>query len=699
MKLRSLSLENFRQFYGRCVLHFSPSEDKNVTVFYGANGAGKTTLLNAFTWCLYAEFTPAFENSTHLVNERAWNEAKSGVEVPCIVAAEFDHEDRKYVVQRTTIHKKTASGDPNVLRDAELILDITDESGRTTRGKTAADTLNQILPARLSNFFFFDGERIENLVKPDAYKEIEDAIKTILGLEVVERAIKHLGAATKKLEADLREVATPETQKFIDEKEELERSKEAKLEAKDKSGKNVDALKREQESVESKLRNLEEGKKLQEKRDRLVKEFAENQESILTVRKEIARRASRHGYLAFTKGLFDEVMSTLDSHREKGEIPSPIKRQFVEDLLEQGICICGTRLQAGSEAFQKVKNWKERAGLADVEEAWTRLCAQAEESERIREELFRFLQERGSTLAKLTATQTLLREQINEVGEALGATESEEVRMLEERRHTIVHEIEDLKKSIWGLDHDIEALGDKIKEKENQIQASQAQEMKEKKAKVRVQIARNAREVFEQILHLRTDDVRMQLDERIKKTYSKISYKAYAPSLNEQFRLELVKGVGLADETVAKGTGENQILSLSFVGALADLARQRLSEAKEGGKGGHSIGFQGGIYPIVMDSPFGSLDENYRDLVAATIPLLAPQVIVFVTKSQGLGPVRERFQSRIGSESVITYFTNKAGAAEEEIVLDGHGYPYIRSSQNGFEWAAITEVNSGKRKR
>ena len=53
-----------------------------------------------------------------------------------------------------------------------------------------------------------------------------------------------------------------------------------------------------------------------------------------------------------------------------------------------------------------------------------------------------------------------------------------------------------------------------------------------------------------------------------------------------------MKAVGLEDEAVAKGTGENQILSLSFVGALADLARQRLSEAKEGEGLGTQSGFK-----------------------------------------------------------------------------------------------------------
>ena len=69
----------------------------------------------------------------------------------------------------------------------------------------------------------------------------------------MERAIKHLGAASKKLEGELREVATPETQKFIDEKQDLEKSSEAKVQEKEKCGKNLDALKKEQELIESKF--------------------------------------------------------------------------------------------------------------------------------------------------------------------------------------------------------------------------------------------------------------------------------------------------------------------------------------------------------------------------------------------------------------------------------------------------------------
>jgi DNA sulfur modification protein DndD len=53
MKIKSLELTNFKQFYGNQIVDISTSSDKNVTVFRGVNGTGKTSLFTAINWCLY----------------------------------------------------------------------------------------------------------------------------------------------------------------------------------------------------------------------------------------------------------------------------------------------------------------------------------------------------------------------------------------------------------------------------------------------------------------------------------------------------------------------------------------------------------------------------------------------------------------------------------------------------------------------
>jgi DNA sulfur modification protein DndD len=53
MRIDSIQLTNFRQFYGPTPKIEFAHGTKNVTVIHGMNGADKTALLNAFTWILY----------------------------------------------------------------------------------------------------------------------------------------------------------------------------------------------------------------------------------------------------------------------------------------------------------------------------------------------------------------------------------------------------------------------------------------------------------------------------------------------------------------------------------------------------------------------------------------------------------------------------------------------------------------------
>ncbi|MEP0886464.1 ATP-binding protein, partial [Trichocoleus sp. ST-U3] len=96
MKLTSIKLFNFRQFYGKTPEILLASGEQNTTIIHGNNGAGKTTLLNAFTWVLYEKFTAAFASEEQLVNKRAIAEAKLKESVDCWVELGFEHHNRRY---------------------------------------------------------------------------------------------------------------------------------------------------------------------------------------------------------------------------------------------------------------------------------------------------------------------------------------------------------------------------------------------------------------------------------------------------------------------------------------------------------------------------------------------------------------------------------------------------------------------------
>jgi DNA sulfur modification protein DndD len=691
MILRTLMLENFRQFYGTQTLSFATGDDQNVTVVYGANGSGKTALLNAFTWCLYKQTTQGFERPTEVVNHRAWAEAKEGSSVNARVVVEFEHEGQAFTVERVTTDRKAPDGRHERVRDGEVTLSFIDEGGQHHVARENPDgALNQILPERLHRFFFFDGERIENLVKPAAYAEIEDAIKTVLGLEIIERSVKHLTEARRILEDDLTEVGSEEDRRLTDEVNKARKELDDLKEARRTTAANRAARDDDLERVNARLAGLEEARELQAKREELETALGENEQRIRAIRESLARAINERGYFAFVGDLAQRTTEKFDMRRERGEIPSDIKLQFVEDLLERRECICGTPLEDGTEPQARVAAWKAKAGRSDVEAAWNRLPAQAAWFTSNREELFASLHEANRDLASYRDSTRRLNEKLSDISESLSQVDSDEIRGLESRRDDLKREIEDDIRRLGAIDRDVEHVERRIREKEAELEAARAQNAQAELAKRRVRAAREAREVFEEILKVRTEEVREQLDGRLKELYADISFKAHIPELRSNFQLDLTHGAAAPELLVAKSTGENQILSLAFVGALAERARDRSIEAKKSGGDG-MLSFQGGVYPIVMDSPFGSLDESYQKQIARAIPTLAQQVVIFVSKSQGLNAVQEELAPRVGKEYVDVYYTPKHGAVET-IELHGRELPYIQESTDAYEWALLEEV-------
>ena len=118
----------------------------------------------------------------------------------------------------------------------------------------------------------------------------------------------------------------------------------------------------------------------------------------------------------------------------------------------------------------------------------------------------------------------------------------------------------------------------------------------------------------------------------------------------------------------AASTGQNQILSLAFIGSVIDRVRDWSRK--------HSvIGLDGGGFPIVMDSPSGSLDSLNRSNIADAITRLADQLVVLVSKTQWLNEVESEMEPLVRAEYVLVCYTAKADAQPEEMERYGRTDP------------------------
>jgi len=685
MKLISIKLCNFRQFYGKTLEIVLSSGECNTTIIHGNNGAGKTTLLNAFTWVLYEKFSAAFASADKLVNKRAITEAAPGEPVECWVEVAFEHDSKRYQVKRLCRAYKNGTGIEH--GKSELYLQIAGDDGRWLLPQQQPDDIiGRILPASLHQYFFFDGERIEQIVRDDKKTEIAEATKELLGLKVLNRSIEHLKNAKKTLEDELAKIGDTETKSLLREKGKIEQQSDELSNRQyeiDQELEYQNDLKRE---IGNRLLKLGGAEELQHLRDGLEAQVASIREQLKQAKDTLKRVISARGYIVLLSEATAKFRGIVDDLRSRGELPTGIKQQFVKELLERERCICGTELADGSRAYELVQAWMDRAGTADIEETAIRMEVQIDGIDKQAPELWQDIDLQQDNINQGRTELSRIETQLDDIKKKLRNYPDEDISKLQKRLDEIEEKVRELTLEKGANKQQIDSIKTEVEAKVKQIAKYKMKEDKQFLAQRRIVAVQNA---IERLIEVRTrldQQFRLQLEKRIQEIFSQISFTPYVPNLNEKYELTLFENTAWQAAAVAASTGENQILSLSFIGGIIDRVR-------EWSQKNALMGPDSSTLPVVMDSPFGSLDETYRRQIAKTIPRLANQLVVLVTKTQWRGEVAQEMTAWVGKEYVLCYNSSKPKCEEDAIELSGNRYPLVRQSPNGFEYTQIIEVH------
>ncbi|MEQ8970386.1 MAG: AAA family ATPase [Coleofasciculus sp. C1-SOL-03] len=690
MIFKQLTLENFRQFHGKQIINFSTDSQNNVTVIHGFNGSGKTTLLNALIWLFYGEFSPDFENPEYLETEAAFVQIQPWKNLRTSVKLIFQDKGRDYTAERRIEISKDNQGKRWIYKPAELTLKYIDETGEVRQPGNPQDTLEQLLPKALYPFFFFNGERIEKLASQQAYEQIESSVKVLLDIEVFDRAITHLdsnGKVAKALSDEVTKHAGEEGKKTRQERDQLEEVKNNVQGELTQLRTNLQALQNEKDKIDSKLSEMPELAKWQAERKAKEQELESKKRQLKEKCSDLARELSRHGYLVLVPDVLTKAKEILASAHKKGELPIPMKRQFVSELLEKGECICGRKLAEGEHPYNCVTEWRNRVGSEELEAAVSVTKAKLESLHKRRKTVLQDIKDVQGKRGEIYQEIRCLEEELSELSSKIGSREyAEDHGRLEARRREIDTDITNLTVEISKKDEDINNLDEQIQKKDQEIKNLDKVDEQGKIAQRRLTVLSNVRSAIKAIRNLRHEQLSKDLSKRLAEVWNRIAIKDYQASLDRQYHLRLTKNIGGVEEPVrGASTGEKQVLSLAFIGSLVDKARSTYDEQAD-----KKILFKGGLYPLVIDSAFGQLEPEYKRDVARWIPTLAPQVIVLVSESQWQKEVEEELQARIGYEWVLQCSTSKKRT--KNITLRGRQYRYVQESKDGFEKTMIVEV-------
>ncbi|MDZ8088163.1 MAG: AAA family ATPase [Nostoc sp. DedQUE12b] len=686
MKLTSIKLCNFRSFYGTTPeMLLAGGDIQNTTIIHGNNGSGKTSLLNAFTWVLYDKFSAAFASIEQLVNKRAIAEAQKGQAVECWVEIGWEHEGKRYRVKRACRGYKNE--DDFDAGKTQLTMWVGADDGKwNIPTQQPDDIINQILPATLHQYFFFDGERIEEIVRSDKKAEIAEATKIFLGVEVINRSIRHLGDAKKTLENELKAIGDSEIKQLLRQQEKIERERERITKRQTEIKEELEYQQTFKKETSNRLRELSAAKELQERWQDLELQKATNQEEYKKTKEALKKVISARGYTVLLSETTSQFRGIIHDLKQRGELTSGISREFVNDLLNSQRCICGAELHEGNHSHTHVSTWLNKAGSSAVEETAIRMIAQVDEIDKQAIGFWEEVDREQARINQLRQSISQIEGDLDNIQERLRKDANEEISSLQKRLDEIESKIDELNREQGANQQQIAQLTTEIEGLNKQIAKQKLNEDKQTLAQRRINATQDAIERLTEVRNRQEQQFRLQLEKRVQEIFMEISVTPYIPKISEKYELTLVENTTGIEAPVAASTGENQILSLSFIASIIDKVREWSEKRKM------MMIPDSSTFPIVMDSPFGSLDENSRRHIAKTIPQLANQLIVLVTKTQWRGEVETEMTDRIGREYVLTYYSSKPDCEQDDIKLGGEKYPLVKQSPNEFEYTEIMEV-------
>jgi len=627
---------NFKQYYGEETVHFAGSQaedQKNVTVIYGANGRGKTTIYRALMVALFglAELSKDKEfgkkgDKYYICNLNAMQEDTDGAGIARVKVV-FTHQGERYEIERVVASQLFKDGQVEEdFLSARLV--HTDKNGRTNmydREDEIASFVNQIFDRRMKDYFLFDGERIEQLMRDDQSqkKEVSKGIRNLLKLDALEDSVQAVSKLYANYQQEIIQAASGEYQTKLAEQQSKEKAlveKEAQLAAW-------------REEIEAKERSVEDmDAKLKENRDLSEKVVA--REQLTQQLKSLSGRKAEHlkkmremnktSFNLLMKHEYNRFYSEIELVRANLSNPYDIARELLEQILSDGRCaVCDTEFGPDSKQQKAVRLLLDK----HQDYAYTREINDLKEEVRMVMERNRAAEERIQELLKeykqIDNEQKRIQRAIETINEEIGESPNVDFRQIQQARDNAMGRIAELRDAIRRGTDEVERIAAEKRELDLLIAELEKKEA-QKDTKVRMkEIAQTARDALRTIQNKFISEISREVERETTAVFRQFIDEESRKNLKEvriekDFSLQVLAWNG-ADFLPNLSSGQRQILSLSFIISLLRIS------------GGTDDLLE---IPLFMDTPFGRISGENRDNLLRLIPDMTPQWILLATDTE-----------------------------------------------------------------
>ena len=627
MKLISIEMNNFRQYYGEGnIINFNRN-NSNITVIIGENGAGKTSIFRAMIFALFgiSELEEDSKNEkVHLVNFHKLEE-NVGKKVEASIKVNFEHEGKKYIIDRKTYSLMKENKEIISTDDTDVTLKIIDENGilqnnAITDNSEILSILEKILNPKLKDFFFFNGEKIEELAKTDAKsrKAIKEGIVKLLQIDNLELAIKILD---KMINEQIRKIKASSSGELVQKYEEKEKNEEIikKMDSeKDHLENELEIAKEQIESLTQKLKKNEGVKKYILQKENIENLRNEQKNNLRSKQEDLKKLLQSSIVNLVIENTIKDTKYHLKNQNEEINIP----QELIDKIIKEKQCICGRHFEDDSPTLELFKNYKTHY-VPILFEDWNDAIIYSEaKTEGERQELSEDLYSIAEIKEKIDEQETKIEQYKEQIKKFNLSNESDfkdyqlSLDKLEKEKNRIQEKIilnsvnkSNIKREIEEIQRDIERL--------------ETLSEKNKKEVRKKQYLEDVKNMLLSIKNIYTEKVKKQLAEEMFKVYKKmISEKdrelVSKIEVDDEYKIDLKnwQSISILQDISA---GQKQIISLALIIALSKLACNENNTIN---------------VPLFMDTPFGRISSENRKNIINTIPSEMEQWILLATDTE-----------------------------------------------------------------
>ena len=631
MQINKVILENYGLYAGKVEFDLAPRvkyrKKRPIILIGGKNGAGKTTILDALKLVLYGK---AFLGSRVSQNEyesflrqemHKGNNTSSPIGFSK-VAVEFDHvsmgKQSTYYVERSWSLKNG-----NGINEHLKIL-INGESKEDVTHDFWQGFIEELIPERLSQLFFFDGEKIKSIAEDvDGCRVLADAIKMLLGLDIVDRLKADLTIYSSRQLKKTSEKNSKETWQKIENsikqlKEKIELSLEDLAHIRTKIDGNLADIR----GKETQLH--QEGQFFAEKRDSLKSERNHLSSKIEEYENQLQSECDKTYPFALCPSVC-QLLKTLISkenmlNRQKivrGEIKA-IQVEILAKLAENEVIgkslkeevaqVVQSTVKSRLKTSAQLRGAKEVLGFSEATSLQV-LAVLDDAEKRAAVSVFKLSRDFDKSVAKL---RKVTKEMEKIPADAQVRPIFEELTLLNQRRGVLQQKESQVLEEIRRKENN-------LKELQRDLQKYIDQQVAHKTVKGQLALINNIQAVLDRYQEKLTQNKIDQLRRTVAQGYNDLSRKGKIVSNIEidpkTFAVTLFDRSGEVIPQESLSSGEKQLYAVAMLWGLAKTAGRPL--------------------PIIIDTPLGRLDSDHRrNLVNNYFPKASHQVILLSTDTE-----------------------------------------------------------------